>query len=110
MEQSYNPNSGMPAGGMNPGGPPPKNWLVESILVTIFCCLPFGIVGIINAAAVNSKYSAGDYAGALESSKSAGKWTKIGLFVGIGVYVLYIVFVVVMGVGAGMLGAMQDGN
>src|SRR5574344_900091 len=28
---------------------PPKTWLVESILVTILCCLPFGIVGIINA-------------------------------------------------------------
>ena len=28
----------------------PKTWLVESILVTLFCCLPFGIVGIVNAA------------------------------------------------------------
>jgi len=28
---------------------PPKNWLVESILVTLFCCLPLGIAGIINA-------------------------------------------------------------
>ncbi|MES2882212.1 MAG: CD225/dispanin family protein, partial [Bacteroidota bacterium] len=37
----------------------PKNWLVESILVTIFCCLPFGIVGIVNAAQVNSKFAAG---------------------------------------------------
>ena len=26
-----------------PMGPPPKSYLVESILVTIFCCLPFGI-------------------------------------------------------------------
>lgn len=25
----------------------PKTWLVESILVTLFCCLPFGIVGIV---------------------------------------------------------------
>ncbi len=28
---------------------PPKNHLVEAILVTLFCCLPFGIVGIVNA-------------------------------------------------------------
>ena len=31
---------------------PPKNWLVESILVTLFCCLPLGIAGIINASKV----------------------------------------------------------
>jgi hypothetical protein len=107
MEQSYTPNPGAPNGGMNPGGPPPKNWLVESILVTIFCCLPFGIVGIINAAAVNSKYAAGDYAGALESSKQAGKWTKIGLFVGLGLIVLYFVFMFLLG-GAAIMQGMRN--
>lgn len=76
----------------------PKNWLVESILVTVFCCLPFGIVGIINASAVNSKFNAGDYQGALQSSKDAGKWTKIGFFIGLGLGVLYIILMVV-GVG-----------
>lgn len=78
--------------------PRPKNWLVESILVTLFCCLPFGIVGIINAASVNSKYDAGDYAGALNSSQQAGKWTKIGLFVGIGVIVLWFILVFAIGI------------
>lgn len=77
---------------------PPKNWLVESILVTIFCCLPFGIVGIINASAVNAKYNAGDYAGALEASKAAAKWTKIGFFVSIGLFILYIIGVAVLGI------------
>ena len=66
----------------------PKNWLVESILVTIFCCIPFGIVGIVFASQVNSKYDAGDYTGAQNASRDAGKWTKIGFFVGIGVNVL----------------------
>ena len=49
--------------------PRPKNWLVESILATIFCCLPFGIAGIVFATQVNSKYDSGDYAGALQASK-----------------------------------------
>jgi hypothetical protein len=62
---------------------PPKNWLVEAILVTIFCCLPFGIVGIVFASQVNSKYSSGDYSGALQASREAGKWTKIGFWLGI---------------------------
>ena len=33
-----------PAGGLPPAGAPPNNNLVLGILVTIFCCLPFGIV------------------------------------------------------------------
>jgi hypothetical protein len=69
---------------------PPKNWLVESILVTIFCCLPFGIVGIVNASQVNSRFSAGDHEGALRASKEAAKWTKIGFFVALGLLALYL--------------------
>ncbi len=72
---------------------PPKNWLVESILVTLFCCLPFGIVGIIFASQVSTKHASGDHTGALQASKDAGKWTKIGFFVGIAVYVLYLLFI-----------------
>jgi hypothetical protein len=82
-----------------PTGTPPKNWLVESILVTLFCCLPFGIAGIIFASQVNSKWAAGDSNGAIQASKDAGKWTKIGFFVGIGVTVLYLLFVFVFGFG-----------
>lgn len=72
--------------------PKPKNWLVESILVTIFCCLPFGIAGIVFASQVNSKYDAGDYEGALKASKDAGKWTKIGFFVGIAAIIIAFIF------------------
>mgnify|MGYP003297500314 FL=1 len=39
---------------------PPKNYLAESILATIFCCLPFGIIGIINAARVENAFYSGD--------------------------------------------------
>ncbi|RZL05709.1 MAG: CD225/dispanin family protein [Pedobacter sp.] len=69
----------------------PKNWLIESILVTLFCCLPFGIAGIVNAANVNNRYDAGDYAGAVAASEAAGKWTKIGFFISIGLYVLFAI-------------------
>jgi hypothetical protein len=75
----------------------PKNWLVESILVTIFCCLPFGIAGIVFASQVNSKYAAGDYAGALQASRDAAKWTKIGFFVSLGLWVLYLIFIFIFG-------------
>lgn len=78
----------------------PKNWLVESILVTIFCCLPFGVVGIVNAANVNSRFDAGDLVGAERASKEAGKWTKIGFFCGLAGIVLYLVAVFVFGMAA----------
>jgi hypothetical protein len=75
----------------------PKNWLAESILVTIFCCLPFGIVGIVFAAQVNSKYDAGDYTGAQNASRDAGKWTKVSFFVGIAQIVLGCIWAFFMG-------------
>ncbi len=76
----------------------PKNWLVESILVTIFCCLPFGIAGIVNAANVNSRYDYGDYAGAQAASAAAAKWTKVGLIVAAAGWVLYFILMFVLGV------------
>lgn len=71
--------------------PCPKTWMAESILVTIFCCLPFGIAGIVFAAKVSSLYAAGQYEEAVEASNNAAKWTKIGFFVGLAVMVIYMI-------------------
>ena len=71
----------------------PKTWLVESILVALFCCLPFGIVGIIHASKVNSLYMQGLHDEAVEASLKAGKWTKIGFFCGLaGVVISMIIY------------------
>lgn len=72
--------------------PCPKTWMAESILVTIFCCLPFGIAGIVFAAKVSSLYAAGQYEEAVEASNNAAKWTKIGFFVGLAVMAIYMIF------------------
>jgi hypothetical protein len=77
-----------------PSAKPPKNWLTESILVTIFCCLPFGIAGIVNAANVNSRWNSGDHDGAIRASQQAGKWTKIGFYIGLVVVALNIILMV----------------
>jgi hypothetical protein len=90
MDQSYQSQSSVPQS-------PPKNWLVESILVTIFCCQPFGIVGIIFALMVNRNFAAGDYNGALQASNDAGKWTKIGFWTGAAVVISVFVFVFFFG-------------
>lgn len=73
--------------------PIPKNWLIESILVTIFCCLPFGIAGIVYATKVESLYYHGDYAAAEKASKDAKKWTIVGLIAGPVLITLYFIFV-----------------
>ena len=76
---------------------PPKNWLVESILATLFCCLPFGVAGIVFAAQVNSKYSQGDYDGALQASRDAAKWTKVSFWIGILAMAAWLLFIFAFG-------------
>lgn len=69
---------------------PPKTWLIESILVTLFCCLPFGIAGIVNASKVESRFYAGDIDGANRSSIGAKKWTIVSFWVGFAIGVIYV--------------------
>lgn len=73
---------------------PPKTWLVESILVTLFCCLPFGIAGIVNASKVESRFYAGDIEGANRYSADAKKWTTISFWIGLAVGVIYLIAVI----------------
>lgn len=61
----------------------PRTWLVESVLVTLMCCMPFGIVGIIHAAKVNDLWSMGDAVAAHEASREARRWTLIGFWCGL---------------------------
>lgn len=70
----------------------PKNYLVESILVTIFCCIPLGIVGIVYGAQVNSKYAAGDFEGALKASNQAKSWVTWGFISGLIIIALSVIF------------------
>lgn len=70
----------------------PKDWLVESIIVTLLCCLPFGLIGLINAANVNSRYDSGDIDGAFRASAEARRWTKVGFWCGLIPLILVVFF------------------
>jgi hypothetical protein len=70
------------------------NYLVWAILATVFCCLPFGIVGIVYAAQVNSKLAGGDVNGALAASKNAKTWTLVSFFCGLAVIGFYFVMMI----------------
>jgi hypothetical protein len=64
-----------------PGAVP--NYLVQSILLTLLCCPPIGIVSIVYAAQVNDKLMRGDYAGAVDSSRKAKTWCLWGFGLGL---------------------------
>ena len=85
---------------LNSNSIPPKTWLVESILVTIFCCQILGIISIIYSAGVESKFYRGDIAGAESSSKTAK--TLVIISVAFGVFaVMAVGIMAVLGVFAG---------
>jgi hypothetical protein len=75
-------------------GTPPKTWLLESILATLFCCLPFGIAGIVNASKVESRFYAGDIEGANRSSSEAKKWTTISFWIGLSIGIIYMLVII----------------
>lgn len=70
------------------------NHLTLATLVTVFCCIPFGIVAIIYAAQVNPRLMEGDYAGALDASKKAAIWCWVSFGVGLVILLPFFVFVV----------------
>ena len=67
----------------------PNTYLVWAILATLCCCLPTGIVAIIYAAQVDSKWEGGNWAGAREASDQAKMWSLISLGLGIVFSIVY---------------------
>lgn len=61
---------------------PPTN-LVWAILACVFCCIPFGIVGIIYANKVSKCYLAGDIYGAKRASETGAWWIIAAMVVGV---------------------------
>ena len=92
MSQNWTPPPPTGAAG-GPAGAPPPNYLVPAILATLFCCLPGGIVAIIFATQVNSKYAAGDMQGAMDASKKAKLFTMISAGIGLVVIILYAILI-----------------
>ena len=78
-----------------PPFPKPKNWLVESILLTIFCCLPFGIVSIVYATKVDNLWCMKQYAEAERASRNAKTFFWWGLGLSLGGGLIYILLLVV---------------
>jgi Interferon-induced transmembrane protein/GYF domain 2 len=77
------------------GGAEIPNYLWQSIVVTIFCCWPFGIPAIVYAAKVDGLKARGDIPNALVASSNAKKWCIISLAVWGVFIVIYLIFIAV---------------
>ena len=88
-------------------GPVIENYLVPSILVTVLCCLPFGIPAIIYASQVQEKLQRGDVAGAQQSSKNAKTWCIVAVVAPLVGGVLYVLLMLVIG-GLASLGSHHN--
>jgi hypothetical protein len=75
----------------------PDTHMTKAILITLFCCLPFGIAAIVNASEVSSAYMSGNYNLALMKSQNADKWCTWGLVSGAIWVALYILMYVIYG-------------
>ncbi|MBF0457280.1 MAG: CD225/dispanin family protein [Nitrospirae bacterium] len=84
-----------PGGRGNPAEERIPDYLVWSILTTLFCCLPVGIVAIVYSARVGTKITAGDIAGARDSSKKAKMWCWISLASWVGIALIGVLIGVV---------------
>lgn len=74
----------------------PNNWLWQSILATILCCLPLGIVGIIYAVKVDTLYYKGMYQEAERAAQRAKTWMLIAIVVGF-LYIIYWIYLFATG-------------
>jgi hypothetical protein len=74
------------------------NYLAQSIIVTVLCCMPLGIPAIVYAAQVNSKLDAGDFQGAWETSRKARMWCWWSFGVGLALIIPYLLVTVLFGI------------
>lgn len=77
--------------------PLPKTWLLESILLTIFCCSPISLVGIFYANKVESLYYAKDFDASVKASRRARNWALFGMLFLPGCYALLFLFGIFIG-------------
>ena len=69
----------------------PSNWLWQSIVATILCCLPFGVAGILFAVKVDSLYFKGQYAESERMAQKAKMWTLVAFGAGLVYVILWII-------------------
>jgi hypothetical protein len=71
--------------------PVPNSHMVQAIIATLLCFLPFGLVAIIHAGKVDGAHARGDYGEASRRSEAAKHWVNYSVIVAVVLVVLYVV-------------------
>lgn len=74
---------------------PPKDYVVESVLVTVFCCLLTGLAALLYSHETRAALSRGDVAQAQAASKKAQSLVLLSLVLGLFVSFSWVVYVLV---------------
>ncbi|WP_256788043.1 CD225/dispanin family protein [Frankia sp. AvcI1] len=74
---------------------PIRTYLWQSLVATLLCCLPTGIVAIVYATQTQTRLQAGNLAGAREASGRARRWCVISLIAFVVVLLVYVVAIVI---------------
>ena len=73
--------------------------LIFAILVTIFCCLPLGIVAIVFSAIGMSRENSGDYPGADSAARTARVCIWVSVALSLAITTIYVLIAIVFGLG-----------
>ncbi|XP_009301986.1 proline rich transmembrane protein 1B isoform X2 [Danio rerio] len=76
--------------------PLPKDYLVESLLVTIFCCIMSGLFAVMYSYETRAALSRGDIREAEKTSQKARLLVMFSLMFGVFIFVGWIVYVVIV--------------
>lgn len=79
------------------------NWvpyLVLSIISTLCCCIPFGIVAIVFSAKINSAVTAGNIEEAKKAAKTAKIWIIVAVVSGVIATIAYLIFTSLISAGS----------
>jgi uncharacterized membrane protein YidH (DUF202 family) len=72
-----------------------ENHFIKSIIATVCCCVPFGIVGIIYATKVDAYMRTGNRAAAEDASQKANLWSNLAIGIGLVVNALVTMLTVI---------------
>ncbi|XP_036712583.1 proline rich transmembrane protein 1B isoform X1 [Balaenoptera musculus] len=92
----YNsPVAGVPAPATVEHRPLPKDYMMESVLVTLFCCLLTGLIAVVYSHETRAALGRGDLAQAEEASRKARSLVLFSLLFGVFVSTSWVIYVVV---------------
>ncbi|XP_075295506.1 proline rich transmembrane protein 1B [Opisthocomus hoazin] len=94
----YSTYNGQLSTGPSPAGHgqrPPKDYMVESVLVTVFCCLLTGVIALVYSHETRAALVRGDMAQASVASRKAQSLVLFSLLFGLFASVSWVIYVLV---------------